>query len=189
MFRDQISGMKHIKTIILLIIISINVNAQDLIRYSKTNLYAEILGSGFMCSGNCERLFFINNLLITTGRVGLGFYPSRFGIFGGETIWSGIVPITHSFIFGNDIGLEFGYGITLGLDNGEDAFGNEGILKWFNIIVGMRFQKRDRGILFRMGYTPIIKYLPYHTQTMEIKKKLEIHNWFGFSLGIRLPKS
>jgi hypothetical protein len=88
-------------------------SAQDTIRFTRTNVYFELGGAVFF-SGNAEHLIAIRNSLNLSGRTGLGFYPSQLGFGTSRSIYSGIVPITISLIYGNKFSVETGLGLSIG---------------------------------------------------------------------------
>jgi hypothetical protein len=182
--------MKQVQIVLMLLtlsIVNLTVTAQDSVHYSKSNLFVELGGAGFF-SGNFERLFSIRKSFTVSGRLGLGVYPSQIGIFGGPSKSSGIAPLTLSMIYGNRFAIESGYGLSVGWDNAEDAYGNKGPLKWFTGILGFRYQKPGGGFLFRLDYTPWIRYpeICLDTNCIEKSRRTEFTHVFGLSLGWRL---
>ncbi|EMR01414.1 hypothetical protein [Cesiribacter andamanensis] len=162
----------------------------DSTRYSKYSLYGELGGPGFL-SLNVDRLFHLRPLVATTARIGLGLYPYELGMFGGQTRFAAVLPVSHSFLFGNAVAAELGYGLTLGFYEDEDAFGGRGPLKWFHATAGLRYQKPARGFLFRIGYTPLIgsEGICVDTNCLEVERQLQLTHLFGISLGGRLKAS
>jgi hypothetical protein len=161
--------------------------AQDTLRFTRTNLYVELGGAGFF-AGNVEHLLGIGNSVNLSGRAGLGFYPSELGLGTGRTRHSGIVPITVSLIYGGKFSVETGLGLSLGWDDASDAYDNRGPIKWYNGMLGLRYQKPGRGFLFRFGYTPLIQYhyICMDTECIDTRRELQIQPFFGISLGSRL---
>ena len=163
---------------------------EDSIRYTNYNVYGELGGPGFL-SVNLERLFPIRKAISATGRIGLGFYPYELGIWGNQTKYEVVIPLTQSFLFGHVYAFEFGYGLTLGFYDDKDAFGGRGPLKWLHAIVGMRYQKPGRSFLFRLGYTPLINTngICLDTSCFRVERELQLTHLFGISLGGRLKRT
>jgi hypothetical protein len=140
---------------VLLSTLPFTAKPQSVVCSNGTNVYAEIGGASLMASINAERLFNIGKSSAISCRIGLGIYPSN--IFT-PVEYSGIVPVMIGFISGKEFAFEAGAGISIGWDDAVDAFDRvheqAGILKWFNGFLGFRYQKQNRGFLFRFGYTP-----------------------------------
>lgn len=115
------------------------------VRSSNGNMsaiYAELAGQSVAISVNYEHIF------------PLKFKPIFFAVRAGLG-WAGgtSVPVTASFMWGNQYMLEVGLGIlyTPAADNIMTA------------CIGYRYQPRGQGLLFRIGFTPLLTrylYLP-----------------------------
>jgi hypothetical protein len=167
----------------------LQLRAQEAPAFTKTNLYLELGGAGFL-SANVEQLFPLHESLRASARLGLGFYPSELGIMGGKTVMSAIVPLTGSLIWGKRFSLETGLGLSLGFDKTEDAYDGQGVVKWFNGIAGFRYQRPDGGFLFRLGYTPWIGFpsVCLDTNCQQTERTTNVIHALGLSLGARLRK-
>ena len=117
--------------------------------------YLEAGGFGGFGSLNYEHLVFTaNNFQIGT-RLGLGF--NRFKDFRNKFNPDLAFPIGVCFAYGTKIKGEIGLGTTytnivhagadLNVERSSEIHGN--------LLIGVRFQKRDKGALFRIGYSPI----------------------------------
>jgi hypothetical protein len=181
-------AMKNILMVLIGLMAATILSAQDTIRFSRNTVYFELGGAGALLSGNVEHFHSISNSLKLSGRAGLGFYPIELGLFGGKTIYSGIVPISASLIYGNKFSVEAGLGLSIGWDDTSDAHDNHGPIKWYNGMLGLRYQKPGKGFLFRFGYTPIIrnKNVCLDTNCLETRTETLIMPYFGISMGTRL---
>jgi hypothetical protein len=180
--------MKKILMVLIGLMAATILSAQDTLRFSRNNLYFELGGAGVLLSGNLEHFLSISNSLILSGRAGLGFYPIELGLFGGKTIYSGIVPISASLLYGNKFSVEAGLGLSIGWDDDSDAHDNNGPIKWYNGMLGLRYQKPGKGFLFRFGYTPIMRFknVCLDSYCLETRREILIMPYFGISMGTRL---
>jgi hypothetical protein len=181
-------AMKKILMVLIGLMAATVLSAQDTLRFTRNNVYFELGGAGALLSGNLEHWLSISNSLKLSGRAGLGFYPTELGLFGGKTIYSGIVPLSASLIYGNKFSVEAGLGLSIGWDDASDAHDNQGPIKWYNGMLGLRYQKPGKGFLFRFGYTPImrIKNVCLDTDCLYTRKETLIMPYFGLSMGTRL---
>lgn len=133
-------------------------------------IYFELMGNGELCSMNYERL--IGEYC--AARIGACILPV--GIVSPETPDSynaGVVCI--SSLLGPKNGntkleLGAGFSVTSEFDFGS-GFSNR--KSWLTGVVGLRYQPKERGIVFRAGFTPYIEY-NFH---------LPCFLWGGVSLG------
>jgi hypothetical protein len=164
----------------------LSVEGQSSLNSTKTNLYFEIGGAGFT-SINIERQRQIAKEVKVYARAGLGFYPSKLGIFGQQTELSGVLPIMLGFNFGKgNASLETGFGLTLGLDDSRDVNGGKSnTIKWIDGTIGFRYQRPDRKFLFRAGYTPWITFSKQclDTNCTLSKDQMKILPMVGLSFG------
>jgi hypothetical protein len=179
--------MRLIFTLSLLLIFSFLSKGQDSLRFTNSNLFLELGGAAFF-SGNIERLIPISIHLDLIGRTGLGVYPSELGVGAQGSTFSGLVPLLIGFAYGGSLAFEAGAGITLGWGSEEDAYGNSGILKWYNGTLGLRYQKPGRPFLFRAGYTPWLKYrnICLDTNCLATRRESNFLHFFGISFGSRI---
>lgn len=154
----------------------------------KDAIYLELLGSALLVSLNYERLFYTAGPLTYAGRVGLGTYPSAGWLGPGK--FKGIVPVTFSLLYGRQLSLETGIGASVGWRAAEDDFGSHGYIKWFNGILGVRYQ-HPGGPFLRIGFTPYmgIKSICLDDYCRKTGTRLEAAPFhFGLSFGRRFPK-
>ncbi len=180
--------MKKVMLLSFALLAATVLKGQDSTYFTNSNVFVELGGPGIV-SANYERLFPLNEVAGFSGRAGLGLYPTDLGLFGTSPSWSEIVPLMFNFIYGRDISLEAGFGLSLGFDDAEDAYGNSGPVKWYNGSLGLRYQNPNgKGFLTRIVYTPIITF-PGKCQNSTCtnkKSKIDFLNFFGISLGIRI---
>jgi hypothetical protein len=181
-------AMKKIFMVLIGLMAATILSAEDTLRFTRTNVYFELGGAGVLLSGDVEHFLSISNSLKLCGRAGLGFYPTELGLFGGKTIYSGIVPISASLIYGNKFSVEAGLGLSIGWDDASDAHDNHGPVKWYNGMLGLRYQKPGKGFLFRFGYTPIMRFknVCLDSYCLETRREAQIMPYFGISMGTRL---
>ena len=141
-----------------------------------------------MFSANYERLFPINDVVNLSGRAGLGIFPTDLGLFGSKTRWSAVAPFMFNFIYGRTISLEAGLGLTIGFDDAGREGVNPGLVKWYNGTLGLRFQKPGKGLLIRLGYTPVVTFpvICQNSLCTETQREFRFHHWIGVSLGTRI---
>lgn len=143
-------------------------SAQEKDEQEAINLvYLEAGGFGGFGSLNYERLVFTKDYFQVGSRLGLGL--NRFKDFRNKFNPDISIPIGVNFAYGTRIKGEIGIGTTytnivhagpsLGVERSSEIHGN--------LLIGVRFQKRERGALFRLGYSPIfekfskIRHWPY----------------------------
>ncbi|MGK7391283.1 MAG: hypothetical protein ACNS60_13085 [Candidatus Cyclobacteriaceae bacterium M2_1C_046] len=168
--------------IFIICILSYSVQAQELEEVKPNHLYLEhggvVLGP---FSFNYERLFFFNNLIVTT-RIGAGYYFE--GLFGDDFV---VYPVTSSILIGGDkLYFELGAGPVFSFTPEESIKYNYGIIKWYSGIVGVRYQKLTGRFSARFIYTPKVyttRYYDYQNYTESYGLALE--SFAGFSFGYR----
>lgn len=158
-------------------------------KFSRTNLYGEIGGAAIM-SVNIEPVFKLAHGFYFATRTGVGLYISDIGLFGGGIEMAAAVPLSASVIFGSSFSFEAGYGVTLGLGNTEDAYGGTGAVKWYNAMLGFRYQNKNNGFLVRAAYTPMVRYSEYcyDPNCYNTERKAYSTPMFGVAMGARLAK-
>lgn len=182
--------MKVLLLILLFAGSSVFAQTPDSVQVSKNgnSIFLELGGNAFMLSLNYERIFVTESPFSFTGRLGLGLFPYELGLFGGESKYTGVVPVSFGVLYGRKFSLEAGLGASVAWFDG-DIFGNSsGPIKWFNGLLGMRYQAPG-GFLFRLGFTPVINFqdICQDSECQEIKKRLHVWPFFGISLGTSFP--
>jgi hypothetical protein len=117
------------------------------------SIYLELLGSGGVYSINYDRLFTPN----IGGRIGFSYLSlDKDFIIPEVTMY--FFPLSFNYFVGNGSSkLEFGVGMTF-VTGQFDWFGLKGsgsiVIANFNI--GYRYQPVDGGLLFRIGFNPVV---------------------------------
>jgi hypothetical protein len=173
---------KFVFVVIIALITWTPLRSQDQINFTRTNLFFELGGPAFF-SGNIERLFNMSNSLKLVGRTGIGTFPYQLGIGSSRSKYTAIIPLTTSFIYGKKFSFEAGFGLSIGWgDDAKGAFGEaKGPIRWYNGMLGFRYQKPNKGFLFRLGYTPWIT--PSRSHSLDSNNTIHL---IGLSLGGRL---
>lgn len=179
--------MKKVLIISFFLLTATVLRGQDSTYFTKSNVFLEFGGAGGL-SANYERLFPINDLVKFSGRAGLGFYPTNLGLFGTKPRFSAVVPIMFNFIYGRTISLETGLGLSIGFDDAGSEDVNAGFVKWYNGTLGLRLQKPGKGLLLRLGYTPIATFSSVCQNSLctETQREFGFHHRIGVSLGTRI---
>ena len=110
---------------------------------AQNTLHVELLGAGMLYSVNYDRHVF--------GRWHLrGGYSALKGdfLFGG---WVHLVPVQLTYVSDTEGALELGAGGTL-------LFGDTRTPVVATFTVGYRYQPRDQGHMYRVGFTPLVGY-------------------------------
>ncbi|GAB4261232.1 MAG: hypothetical protein Kow0079_17830 [Vicingaceae bacterium] len=158
------------------------------VKKNATNLYMEIVGQSFMYSLNYEKLLLQKNRPHAL-RAGISYYQQL--SFGHEApIHSIFVPFAYSALFGKRYNyLEAGIGITYNnfFQVGEATITN--VLG--NLVFGYRRQA-EKGVLFRITYTPFIYIFSndYNLNRSDFVFGIVGHPiWFGLSIGYTFFKN
>ncbi|MFY7908881.1 MAG: hypothetical protein ACOVO2_04995 [Emticicia sp.] len=140
-------------------------------------VYLEAFGAGGYGSLNYERIIFKQrNQLTPNLKVGVRLGISTFHLkdFNNKFNPDVIIPVSVNAIFGKTHHLELGFGQTLSnvtqTNNMTFAVERQTTLD-SHFTAGYRYQKSERGIIFRLNYSPIIS-----------SDKL-YNSWFGLSIG------
>lgn len=121
-------------------------NSQELSEKSPSSIYFELLGNGMVWTGNYEFKMVQN----TRMRFGLGYSTFSFGFMNQSSFLS--FPVMLNYITGKgNHHFEFGSGITGIL---LSASGDSDLNFDLSMVAGYRFQKPDKGFLFRAGLSP-----------------------------------
>ena len=118
---------------------------------APNSVYFELLGNGLMYSLNYDRMFSES----FGGRAGIGYFSPE-----NEAVIT--FPIMLNYLYGSgNSKLELGGGITVisqsenisfQFKSSNKEFGGSGVLA--TITIGYRYQKPEKGIVFRAGFTP-----------------------------------
>ena len=160
---------------------------ESILDYKYNYFYKNFLelGGASLFSINYERIFPIKNSFSLSARAGIGLNPYEIKIPLGNSSLSGTIPISVSYLLGNKFSFENGLGLCLGNSNSEGLNGTDGqgIVKWFNGILGLRFQKPNGNFLFRLNYTP---HIGYYQNSFNDQNYLKVKHWFGLSFGMKI---
>ena len=179
--------MKNILIISTALLISPVLKGQETTNFTNSNVFLEFGGAGFF-SANYERILPINEVVRLTGRAGIGvFQKDKGGMFELPSV-SPILPLMFNFVYGRSISLEAGLGVTVGFEDYGSKNVNNGLIKWYNGTIGLRYQNPDRGLLIRLGYTPQISnpFICQDSMCREIRRKIGLYNMVGLSVGTRI---
>jgi hypothetical protein len=141
---------------------------------ARNGLYVEGLGNGVLYSFNYER-FVLDDLAVRVG----------FGMASISQLTVTWVPVTVSYLTNREGGyaLELGGGALVGHSSGHLDFGfsdapppdTQSTGVYATGIVGLRYERRPGGFLFRVGFTPVFGLS---------SGRFFLLPWGGFSLGI-----
>ena len=127
----------------------------------NNQLFLEFGGNGIYGSLNYERL------ILKKKQIGVKGGVSTYNMidFEGNLNPDLIIPYGVSFLKGKNLKFEFGVGqtITSVVTLNTDQWEKERVYRVHgNFLVGIRYQKQTKGLVFRGGYSPIIQdYLTY----------------------------
>jgi hypothetical protein len=131
---------------------------EEIVKPVKNVIYFELGGPGLLYSINYERKF-TDRLW---GRVGAGY----FFIMGSANIGIQYLFGDGPWHFESGIGFSGGYmediftGFTINFgkneDNNEENGSDREYMAYYNTTIGLRYQKKEQGIFFKVGFTPLI---------------------------------
>ncbi len=177
--KNHISNMKSIRNLWLLFFILVTISntawgqTSNPLQIHRKNIFSiEVLGHGFIYSINYERILLQKNRFITTGQIGLSYYPKNSGII---PIW---VPITLNQLFRvkQNHFAEIGFGKLLGDDfiqYDPTVPVDQYLLDDWVFKLGYRFQSDSSRWVFKLAYTPIFM------------DKTDYIHWGGLGVGFR----
>ena len=114
--------------------------------YKKNSVYFELGGNGLFYSFGYDRLFTISDISKFSLGSGIMYLLSEGGILASPQI---------NYLIGNKHNIEIGIGITLPIFISTELNHYIDNFYWFNLYrVGYRYQKKEGGLLFRIGFTP-----------------------------------
>jgi hypothetical protein len=140
--------------------------------YIYNHFFAEVAGIGGRFSVNYERKFLHTKNLRFFARLGLGSIHLK--DFNNKLNPDLVIPLALVATYGKKHHLEWGFGqtftniVTTDFDDGTK--GRQSSLS-SHFLLGYRFQKKGRGLVYRLTYTPLIEYNKY------------FRHWGGFSIG------
>jgi len=177
------------KTTLLLLLALFTATAsvgQEHAGFTSSNVYLELLGAAGLVSGNYEKLLPLNEVAGFSARVGVGIYPTNLGILSGQTRLAAVFPVMFNFIYGRTFALETGVGASLA--SRKNDFDTDSIIKYYNGTLGVRYQKPGRGLILRLGFTPIMLISDFcrDNQCTERDRTSKIQPGVGFSIGTRI---
>lgn len=125
----------------------------------KNSIYVELGGNGVLGSINYDRLFYENNKIHLTGRIGLSIYPSA--IFQESPL---LMPVEADILIGSEKKFfETGLGFTRDFHSYKlyiyDSNGSYEVHNYYNNYLFVRLGYRSRsegGFLFRVAATPVM---------------------------------
>jgi hypothetical protein len=148
------------KLIFLLLILfltsSYSVHAQDSKTFDyKNNIQLELGGHGLIYSINYERILINNELLKTSGQIGIAYYPPLIGF---RDIW---IPIgVNEILSVNNHHFEAGVGTVIIREAARDSNNTATNWSWDAFLsarVGYRYQKPQGRFLLRVAFTPVVE--------------------------------
>lgn len=147
-------GIKRLISIILLLLAT-SLYAQE--RIPKNSAYFELGGNGLYYSFNYERIFIQGDKMNYAIRGGLGYTPK---FIHGNDIF--VLPVEFNIITGqNNSHFELGFGYTFVYQYWiGDHYGQLLLLRF-----GYRFQKKSKGLMYRLALTPFTDYFVYPNWT------------------------
>jgi len=139
---------------------------------SNNSIYVEAIGIGGYGSINYDYIFHIKSKIKIGGRIGLSTYHivDYTGSFNPDII----IPFSINALYGTKHHAEVGIGQTFSSivqSSNSDFSPSRDNNFSTNFTIGYRYQKSDGGIVFRIGYTPIINQNKY------------FQHWGGISIG------
>jgi hypothetical protein len=146
-------------------------------RAVKNLIYLEAFGAGGYGSLNYERIIFRQKqTTIPTLKIGLRLGVSTLHIRDFENKFNPdiIIPASINAFYGKTHHLEIGFGQTISnvVEANTNTFAAERKTSLnSNFTAGYRYQKSERGLLFRLNYSPIISSNKVY------------NSWFGLSIG------
>lgn len=178
--------MKPTKTLTLLLLafsLSTVFSQSKQNEISRNSFYVEAFGTAIVYSLNYDRLLIVNEKSALAGRIGFTYAPK----IGSPDLGPG-VNIEITGLWGaNNHHLEIGGGSTFYyLVQDEESYSPSNTsLLLLTTRVGYRFQKRDGGLLFRIGFTPLF--------TINVDKDISSFDrsftpWGGISIGYTFKK-
>lgn len=160
-------AMKYWSIQIFILLFLFNSGSSRANEAAKNNFYFELGGNGIFYSINYDRLL-LNSF---SSRIGFMHIEFEFGPnFGNRRDQVTAIPIILNYLYGSGKNkIEIGTGIVIYCqDNNWKEAGVQPALT-----LGYRYQPQPKGLIFRIGYTPIIS-------------KEEILSWAGISIGFGL---
>lgn len=149
----------------------------DTQKSAKNLIYLEAFGVGGYGSLNYERMIFHQkNKLPPNLKIGVRLGISTFHLkdFNNKFNPDVIIPVSVNAIYGKIHHLELGFGQTLSNVTQTNALTFDVERQTTlnsNFTAGYRYQKSERGIIFRLNYSPIISSDKVY------------NSWFGLSIG------
>lgn len=138
----------------------------------KNSIYFELLGNGIIYSFGYDRLIITKDLYKISTNIGLTAIPAS--PFSSDFQVYTISPQL-SFLIGQKNNLELGLGYTMALLKSDSEINNILVYR-----IGYRYQKKDGGLFFRIGFTPFsfIKKSPDF-----FNNYLYFQPWGGITIG------
>lgn len=163
--------------IVLLVVATTQTFSQIAPQKSIQNLvYLEAFGAGGYGSLNYERIIFQQKQKLTPNlKVGFRLGISTFHLkdFNNKFNPDVIIPLSVNAFYGKTHHIEIGFGQTISnvtQTNASFDIERKTTLN-SNFTAGYRYQKSERGMLFRLNYSPIISTNKVY------------NSWFGLSIG------
>jgi hypothetical protein len=157
-------------------------NVNDTIKVKRNTVYLEGFGNGGLYSLNYDRILYYRPKLKVSSRAG-------FGIISGFDFIS--FPVEVNLIRGDENCLELGLSASYikGLQKGTifepdfDNFVGDYISSsiYGSLRIGYRYQRKEGGFTFRIGFTPLIKFHEFNRLPKQLVKNQPV--WGGISFG------
>lgn len=121
---------------------------------SRNSFYFEGFGTALIYSINYDRLLVVKERSALAGRIGLTYFPKKIN---GSDQGPGVNIEINGLWGANNHHFEIGGGSTfIYLVQNEESYSlSNTSLLLLTTRVGYRFQKREGGLLFRIGFTPL----------------------------------
>ena len=161
-------------------------NLESQTQLSDEAVYLEAFGISGLYSINYERMLLQQEPIALAGRVGGTFTPKLSGLT--DDLFGPGIPLEINFLYGQSHHLELGAGISMNYvfyrpdgpvgvrSIGNDEFEyiyddpDEFFIGWASVRVGYRYQKPGSGLLFRLGFTPLLPFGGYEDTELDFEK-------------------
>lgn len=146
----------------------------------KSTVFVELAGNGGLYSINYDHIVLGRPSWKLAGRIGAMYYREKLNYLENNYSQKVAVPVELSYLRGKENHyLELGLGITPWHENYKDF--HESQINQVDLLpytrLGYRYQKRDGGIFFKAGLTPMVKLKNNQNQNFP---------WGGLAIGYTL---
>lgn len=185
--------MKCLLLSLLFSLVLSTASAQQIQEPAKKNtVFLELGGNAVLYSLNYDRIVLEKPKWKLSGRIGAMYFRERTNYLDKDYSLDVAVPIELSYLRGKgNHYLEFGLGMTPWYENYislmETLDGTH--IKHIGVVgfsrLGYRYQKRDGGIFFKAGFTPMIQF---KDKVYKYNDDISIMEWAGLAVGYTLKK-